>query len=145
MKRSALKRGKPLARGGRLERRTPLQQRSAKRIAELPERLAVIDEVERRDGRRCALVHDGRVWADDRRRMPDESFALMVALEVVPKACDGPLDPHEVIPRSAWPGGHLVASNVRLVCRRHHEWIGDHPDLAHALGFHGYSWDRPAA
>ena len=54
-----------------------------------------------------------------------------------------PLDVHEIIPRSAWPDGELVESNCILVCRRHHHCIDDHPDLAHQMGLHGYSWERP--
>lgn len=61
----------------------------------------------------------------------------------VPVECSGPLDVHEVIPRSVWPDGELEPSNCVLVCRRHHQWIGDHPDLAHEMGLHGYSWERP--
>lgn len=57
--------------------------------------------------------------------------------------CRGPLDGHEVIPRSAWPGGHLVLDNVRTVCRAAHDWIGGHERDAAAIGLHGYSWDRP--
>lgn len=57
--------------------------------------------------------------------------------------CGGPLDPHEVIPRSVWPDGELVLENVMMVCRRHHEWIGDNPAHAHALNLHGFSWERP--
>lgn len=61
----------------------------------------------------------------------------------VPGRCWGPLDVHEVIPRSAWRAGYLVLGNVVTVCRGAHDWIGDHPDEAHALGLHGYSYERP--
>jgi hypothetical protein len=57
--------------------------------------------------------------------------------------CAGPLDGHEVIPKSAWPGGWLVLDNVKMVCRRHHQEIDANPDHAHEFGFHGYSWERP--
>lgn len=57
--------------------------------------------------------------------------------------CGGPLDIHEVIPRSAWRDGYLVLSNVRLVCRQHHDWVGANVAAAHRLGLHGFSWDRP--
>lgn len=57
--------------------------------------------------------------------------------------CSGPLDCHERIPRSAWPGGYLEPSNVILVCRSAHDWIDNHPNGAHALGLHGYSYERP--
>lgn len=58
--------------------------------------------------------------------------------------CGGRLDPHERIPRSAWAKGYLVADNVLLVCEHAHRWIDHHPHGAHALGFHGFSWERPA-
>lgn len=57
--------------------------------------------------------------------------------------CGGPLDPHEIIPRSAWPAGDLDLDNVTIVCRRHHDWIDDHPAGAHELGLHRFSWERP--
>lgn len=57
--------------------------------------------------------------------------------------CNGPLDVHEVIPRSAWAKGYLVVDNCVLVCRAHHDWIDDNPDQAHELGLHGYSWEKP--
>lgn len=59
-------------------------------------------------------------------------------------ACWHELDVHEIIPRSTWPDGELVADNCILVCRRHHIWIDQHPEAAHAMGLHGYSWERPA-
>lgn len=60
----------------------------------------------------------------------------------VPHICGKQLDVHEIIPRSAWPGGYLVDSNCVLVCRAAHHWIDDHPYEAHDLGLHGYSWER---
>jgi hypothetical protein len=61
-----------------------------------------------------------------------------------PGPCGGPLDVHEVIPRSAWADGYLEPSNCMVVCRSHHSWIDDHPKTAALIGLHGYSWDRPA-
>ena len=60
-----------------------------------------------------------------------------------PGPCGGPDDVHEIIPRSAWAKGYLVDENCILVCRRHHDWIGDNPAAAHELGLHGFSWERP--
>jgi len=86
----------------------------------MSERRRLVERVMRRDGYVCRAV------------------------ELVPEVtCGGEADVHEIIPRSAWPGGWLIESNAILVCRRHHEWIGDHPNLAHDLGLHGYSWERP--
>jgi hypothetical protein len=96
-----------------------LRQQSAKRRQEVAERRAVLAIVWARDGGRCT------------------------AKEAVPAVrCWGPLDGHEVIPRSAWRKGWLEQDNVRLVCRGHHDWIDDHPDEAHAVGLHGYAHER---
>jgi hypothetical protein len=63
-------------------------------------------------------------------------------LTTAPIGCSGLLDVHEVIPRSAWAGGWFEPTNCVLVCRQHHDWIGDHPAEAHRLGLHGFSWER---
>lgn len=120
-------RRQPIARSVVPLKRTPIK-RSRKRIphisdralAQLPERARVVDAAWERDRGQCQAE----------RLVPD-------------CRCGGKLDPHEIIPRSAWPGGELVVDNVVMVCRRHHEWIGDHPVEAHRLGLHGYSWERP--
>lgn len=106
---------------GRLvKRRGWLAPRSQRALDALPERARVVDAAFERDRGYCQ------------------------AERLVPVVrCGGRLDPHEVIPRSAWAGGYLVVSNVLMVCRNHHDWIGDHPDAAHVLGLHGYSWNRP--
>lgn len=121
MKRTPLLRRTPLARGMARLRRTPLAPVSCRRRAERAVRQAVVDEVMWRDGGRCRGID-------------------LIGGHV----CSGRLDAHEVIPRSAWPGGHLVTLNVVMVCRTLHDWIGDHPDLAHDLGLHGFSWERPS-
>lgn len=64
-----------------------------------------------------------------------------VGLDII-QVCSGPLDVHEIIPRSAWPKGYLDPGNCILVCRRHHNWIGDHPRSAALVGLHKFSWDR---
>lgn len=101
-------------------RRKPIRARSDARIAEAPIRQDIVRRALQRDGYRC------------------------VAESLVPEvACGGQLDVHEVIPRSAWPGAHLVLDAVLTLCRSHHRWTGDNPTAAHALGLHGYSWERP--
>lgn len=103
-----------------IRRRRRIAPRSSKREAQRDERAAVVEAAYFRDGRDC------------------------VARVSVPQIrCGGRLDPHEVIPRSAWPGGALVLENVVTICRRHHDWVGDHPELAHDVGLHGFSWERP--
>lgn len=95
--------------------------KSAKRISQKELRDRICELALRRAGYRCEAV------------------------ELVPHiTCDGRLDVHEVIPRSAWPGGHLVLSNTKALCRAHHTWVGEHQEAAHDLGLHGWSWERPA-
>lgn len=127
MKRTPLVRKTPLRRTGRLRAMSP------KRRAEAAQRRAVIAAVKLRDGDRChaQVVISRRAEA--------------AAVHGWPITCDGPLDAHEKIPRSAWPGGHLVTSNVIMVCRRHHDWIDAHEITAATLGLHGYSWQRSEA
>jgi hypothetical protein len=96
-----------------------MRQMSARREAEQAERKRVVAAAKRRDGYSCVGRH----------RVPEVR-------------CGGPLDAHEIIPRSAWRGGYLVLDNVATVCRNHHDWIDDHPDDAHAVGLHGYSYER---
>lgn len=66
------------------------------------------------------------------------------AQRLVPELmCVGPLDVHEIIPRSAWPQAWLTPEACILICRNHHQWVDNHPAQARALGLHGSSWDRP--
>jgi len=104
---------------------------SKKRRQQLEQRREVVRLVHERDQ---ACVFWDRVWD-----CPDW---IEGDLRGCPVACTGLLDVHEVIPRSAWAAGWLDASNCVLVCRVHHDWIGDHPAEAHRLGFHGFSWER---
>lgn len=106
---------------------------SAKRRAALPERAAVKQAAHERDGWRCQFwpFYDR---ADNELRPP---------MPALPLACGGDLECHEIIPRSAWPAGWLVLANTVSCCSRHHAWIGDHPEAAHAIGLHGYSHERP--
>jgi hypothetical protein len=119
----------PLHRRTTLTRGKPLRRVSVRRLSESAERRRVLAAVRDRDGDGCFASR--RIQA----RPTVEA----------PRTCAGPLDGHEVIPRSAWPGGHLIAWNVRLVCRRHHEWIHANPVTAVTLGLLSKSWDRPAS
>ena len=122
MRRTPLNRGtSQLRRTGPPKRRTRLRWVSDKRLGERDQRRWAIEEVRYRDGDRCAAIDAGLIHV----------------------CSPGPFDAHEVIPRSVWPGGHLVPSNIRLVCRRAHSWIGDHPREAWGLGLHGYAHERP--
>ncbi len=71
-----------------------------------------------------------------------DGYRCQAAAFVASVACSGPLDVHEVIPRSAWPAGWLSPSNCLTVCRYHHCYISDHPEDAAKVGLHGYSWQR---
>lgn len=97
-----------------------MRRESPKRRARRPDRRAVVAAAFRRDVYRCRAVN--------------------LLPEIV---CSGPLDPHEVIPRSVWPDGQYEVSNVVTLCRAHHDHVTDHPAEAHALGLHGWSWEVP--
>lgn len=65
------------------------------------------------------------------------------AATIVPEVlCGGPMDVDEIIPRSAYPGGHLDPENCQVLCRRHHDWKHAHPTEAHARGLRRWSWER---
>lgn len=99
--------------------RKPIPRESSRRKDERRERERVVDAAFKRDRWQCRA-----------------------ALAVRDVECDSHLDGHEIIPRSAWAEGHLVLDNVLTVCRSHHRWIDLHPTEAHALGLHGFSYER---
>jgi len=111
-------------------KRSPLRPVSPKRRAALPERAKVREEVLERDDWRCQF------WIN-------RGFSAAM-MQVVPTACGGPLDVHEIIPRSADPTAWLRPEACVALCRRHHSWVTDNPTLAHEIGLHGFSWERPA-
>lgn len=111
---------KPLKRTAIKRSAKPIPQFSPSRRAEIPARSAVVEYVRRRDRNQCQA----------RDRVPHVR-------------CSGPLDAHEVIPRSAWRLGYLDPTNVMMICRSHHRWIDANPEPAHALLLHGFSWERP--
>lgn len=120
MKRSRIETDPDKVRAWQDRSRKPLPRQSAKRRREAIPRAEVSVQARERDG---GCVGRGLI--------PDHE-------------CSGALDPHERIPRTAWPGGHLVLDNVVTVCRAAHEWIHANEIVAHGLGLHGYSWERPA-
>lgn len=111
-------------------KRTPLKSIGRKARSKRTERQHVVDYVHTRD-QTC--------------RFPSRAAAMtgVVGMMIPVGMCSVELDVHEIIPRSAWPDGELVADNCVLVCRSHHIWIDYHPEPAHAMGLHGYSWERP--
>lgn len=52
-------------------------------------------------------------------------------------ACGGPLDPQHVIPQGVDKTLAADPANIVACCRQHHEWIGDNPVAARAVGLHG--------
>lgn len=63
------------------------------------------------------------------------------ALLVPDVKCWGPLDVHEILTRAR--GGSIIdEENCIVVCRRHHDWIGQWPARAAELGLTKHSWER---
>lgn len=97
--------------------RPPIRPVSAKRRREQKLRRAVVAEVRLRDGgcrARGVLEHE----------------------------CSGPLDVHELVRRSQWRGGYLVADNAVTLCRTAHDYVTLHPHEAVELGLAKWSWQR---
>lgn len=113
-------------------KRTTIVPISKKRKAALPERKAVREAVLERDGYECQF------WAHAREQLSG------ITDPDIPLACGGQLEVHEVIPRSAWAAGWLVPANCKTLCSRHHQWVTEHPTLAHEIGLHGFSHERPS-
>lgn len=120
-------------------KRSPLRSVGRKRRSKQAQRAALVQRVLARDNYQCQF------WAFTTVRLrPGYQITLTrKELDAIPERCDGPLDVHEIIPRSAWPDGELVDNNTVTVCRSHHQWIDWHPHYAHQLGLHGYSHERP--
>lgn len=126
-------------------KRSPMSPMSAKRRAQLPERAAVKQAAHERDAWRCQF------WPFYDRvehTMPLLGFIREERKEgrlpAAPIACGGiGLEAHEIIPRSAWAAGWLVLDNIASLCPRHHQWVTEHPEAAHAIGLHGFSYERP--
>lgn len=112
-RRSPLKRGKQLNRGGKI---APV---SSRRKGQASARRAVVAEVVARDGGRCVPAFRG-----------------------APGACSGPLTAHELTKRSQMRDAHLDASNCVASCWFHNGWIEDHPADARALGLVVSAWER---
>lgn len=105
--------------------RTRLRPVSTKRAEQAEARSKVIEQTLDRAGRKCQ------------------------AKDLVPHiTCGSPfrdrpkLETHEVIPRDVYPNAHLDVENTVALCQLHHDWVTEHPTDAHAVGLHGYSWER---
>lgn len=110
-----------------------MRRQSRKRVREAPSRRRALEVVRLRDGDGCYAF---KLLCD----VPLDR----IRNEGAPLTCWGDLDGHEVIQRSVRPGGHLEPDNIRLVCRRHHEWLERDAMLAHELGLLKFSWERPS-
>lgn len=112
----------PLARTGGPRRRTSLPARSQRQA----DRDAVIDDAIRqakeRDGYRC------------------QAEARGVVTDVT---CWGGAEGQHIIPRSVRKDLAADVDNIVTLCSGHHRWVDAHPNAARALGFHGWSTDRP--
>lgn len=100
-------------------RGAPLRSRSRK-----PSRVAHFAAVA--DACRTALERDG---------------GCLAAVLVPEVRCWGKLDPQHVIPQGVRRDLAADPENIVGCCRGHHEWIGDHPEAARALGLHGHDGD----
>lgn len=66
-----------------------------------------------------------------------EGFALLPAI-----ACLGGLEAHHVKRRpQCTPAERVDPDNGRLLCTAHHAWVTEHPERAHELGLHRWSWE----
>lgn len=119
----------PLKRSTKRIKRTPLARIGRRLNSKKAERADVVANVRARD-KTCRFD----AFVDQATREPWNFPDIK---------CWSILDVHEIIPRSAWPDGELVEENCVLICRRHHIWIDQHPELAHEIGLHGFSWERP--
>src|SRR5215207_8948721 len=96
---------------------------SRERLREGPARRRALAVVKMRDGEGCFAL--ARLYEVPISRLREAH---------APVTCSGHLDGHEMIQRSVYPGGHLDPANIRMVCRRHHEWLERDTELAHQLG-----------
>ncbi len=104
-----------------LRRTRPLRPVSTKRRREVPLRTAVRNRTLERAGYTC------------------EARLLVPHI-----ACEGSLEVHEVIARSAYPGGHLDVDNTMALCGSHHRFATAYPAAAERLGLRKPSWERGA-
>lgn len=114
-------------------KRTPLRRVSRKRQALQPAYNEFRQTILERDGG-CQFWD--KAWFSP--------FVEPVASLVgCPQWCSGSLVVHHIIPRSVWPSGLMVESNVVTLCAGHHGWVHDNEAKAHTIGLHGYGYQVP--
>lgn len=114
MRRTPISRSTLLKRTPGPLRRTPIKPVSAKK-RELDQnvRSELRGLVLHRAGSRCAFAETRRLGG-----------------------CGGPLDVHEIHPRSADPSAPYIERNCRVLCRRHHELLTADTLLAQCVGMY---------
>lgn len=118
VKRTELRRGKPLERGTkRLARGKPLRQIGRRARAQADEREAMRQTVLAETGGVCCVA------------------------KFVPGQCAGFVEVHEVIDRSVRPGVHLDSSLGISVCHFHHVWISADATRARDVGLSFFSYE----
>ncbi len=78
----------------------------------------------------------------------DEKRTRQIVLERAEGACERcgrhpGTDQHHLVNRSA--GGKWEPSNIVLLCRPCHSWVGLNPNDAHEVGLHYRSWEVPGS
>lgn len=123
MKRTEIKRGRPLSRGtGYLKRGAPLRQ----------------------IGRRARAKAEGR--AAMRQTVLDETKGRCCVAAMVPEVeCWGGTEVHETIDRSVRPGVELDPAFGISVCHAHHVWISDDASRAREYGLSHFSYEVDVA
>ena len=59
----------------------------------------------------------------------------------LPGECWGGRVVHHLAQRSVRPDLVTDPGNLMVLCQHHHQWVHDHPEQAHELGFLRHSWE----
>lgn len=87
--------------------------------------------------KRAALQRDRQATVQ---AVLDRDRACRAASLVPEVRCWGPLDVHEILTRAR--GGSITDPDAALaLCRNHHDWVHNHPVVAHERGLLAHSWD----
>lgn len=126
MKRSQLARGKPLKQGGRLTARSPMKRGKRIRVKADPEMAVWSLAVRMRNENKCQ-------WPGV--LILKAPFGMSPQFAARPCATgDTRIDPHHIAKRSQRPDLKYDVSNGICLCRTHHEWTDEEPELARQIG-----------